>query len=486
MTKGKNSAGSRGSGAGEAAGELLVKGGTVYTASDTFRADILARGGTIVQIAGAIEPPPDAEVVDAAGLEVYPGGVDVHTHFDLPFMGSVSADDFESGTRAAAVGGTTTIVDFVIPEKGKSVIDAVEKWHGKAAGKCAVDYGFHVALVDFNDRVASEIHEIVGEGITSFKCFLAYKGALMIDDAQLLGVLETAREHGALVSIHAENGDVLDYLAAGLLRDRKTGPQYHAVAHPDVAEGEAVHRAAALARLVGAPLYIVHMSCTEALEEVRAARDMGQLLLAETCPQYLLLDDSLYRRKGFEPAKWVMSPPLRDVANQEELWCGLRDGYVQAVATDHCSFNFAGQKEMGKESFAKIPNGIPGVGDRMALLYTYGVGKGRITKNQFAAVTATNPARIFGLSPAKGTIGVGSDADLVLIDPARKGKVAKETSHHRVDYSAFEGMALEGLPAVVIARGAVVARDNTFLGAGDRGRYLRRARFDPAAWGFPR
>ena len=394
----------------------------------------------------------------------------------------MSAIWLAAGETAAACGGTTTIIDFVIPSKGASVLEALKSWHGKAAGKAVVDYGFHMALVEFNDQVAADVPKLIKEGITSFKCFLAYKGAFMVDDAQFLEVLHAAKAHGALVSIHAENGDVLAYLMKHLIAAGKTGPEYHPVAHPAAAEGEATHRGIALAKLAGAPLYIVHMSCDEALREVKAARCRGQLVFGETCPQYLLLDESLYRKNGFEAAKWVMSPPLRDKSNQPKLWEGLRDGFIQGVATDHCSFRFQGQKDMGKDSFLKIPNGIPAVGDRVSLLYTYGVRQGRLNRNQFAAALATNPAKIFGLYPRKGTIAVGSDADLVLIDPKKRGVVSQAASRHRVDYSAFEGFKLEGLPVLVLSRGEVVAKGGEYVGAKGRGKYLKRERFNPEEW----
>lgn len=462
--------------------KLLVKNGTIFTASDTFSADILAEDGKIVRLGRGLEAGAGATVVDAAGMEIYPGGIDAHTHFALPFMGTVSADDFETGTRAAACGGTTTIVDFVIPGKGQKLAAAVAAWHEKAAGKTAVDYAFHIALPEVNAQVLAELPGVVADGISSFKCFMAYKGALMIDDDQLLQILRAAKEHSALVSVHAENGDMLTHLMKRFAAEGKTGPEYHVLAHPAEAEGEAAHRAILLAAFAGAPLHIVHLSCDEALREVVAAKARGQLVLAETCPQYLLLSEDLYRKNGFEAAKWVMSPPLRAAANQDKLWAGLRDGFLQSVATDHCSFNFKGQKEMGKGDFMKIPNGIPGVGDRVNLLYTYGVRAGRLTRNQFAAAIATNAAKIFGMYPEKGTVAVGSDADLVIFDPSRKGEVSAKTTRHNVDYSAFEGLKLEGLPAFVISRGKVVARYNEFTGEKGRGRYLKRKKFDAAEW----
>ncbi|MBF0502278.1 MAG: dihydropyrimidinase [Candidatus Riflebacteria bacterium] len=462
---------------------LLIKGGSIFTASESFSGDILINRGKICAVGENLDFGGPAEIIDAKGLEVYPGGVDAHTHFSLPFMGTVSADDFETGTKAAACGGTTTIIDFAIPARGQNVSKAVEAWHQKAQGKAVVDYGFHVALVEANEKVLAEIPKLVKDGITSFKCFLAYKEALMIDDAQFLEVLFAAKKHKALVSVHAENGDMLSWLMKKLTDAGKTGPQYHPVAHPALAEGEATHRAIVLAKMAEVPLYIVHMSCYEALQEVISARLSGQMVFAETCPQYLLLSDELYQKSGFEPAKWVMSPPLRHVSNQQPLWEGLSDGFIQTVATDHCSFRFKGQKDMGKGNFLKIPNGIPAVGDRINLLYTYGVTQGRMTRNQFAAAIATNPAKLFGLYPRKGSIVPGADADLVIIDPKKKGKISAKTTHHNVDYSAFEGFELKGLPVYVISRGDLIAKDDKFIGGSGRGVYLKRKTFDPGEWG---
>ena len=469
-------------GAGDT-GALVIRGGTLYTATDSARADILVRGETIHQIAARIDPPPGARIVEADGLEIFPGGIDAHTHFDLPFMGTTTADDFESGTAAAACGGTTTIIDFAIPAKGGSLLDGLAAWEKKADGKCAVDYAFHMCLVDFNEAIAAEIPEVVRRGITSFKCFMAYKGTFMIDDAQLIEAMKTAAGNRALVSVHAENGDMLAYLMKHLAAEGKTEPRYHPVAHPAEAEGEAVHRAVVLARMAGSALYIVHMSTVLALEEVRAARTRGEPVLAETCPQYLLLSDELYLKEGFEGAKWVMSPPLRSRDNHDKLWLGLRDGTIQCVATDHCSFNFKGQKEMGLGSFTTIPNGIPAVEDRVILLYSHGVARGRISRNRFVDLIATQPAKIFGLYPEKGTIAVGSDADFVLIDPRRQGKVTKEKQHMRADYSAFEGIELRGGVDTVISRGRVVFRQGAYTGEKGRGRYLARKPFVAGEWG---
>ena len=462
---------------------MLIRNGMIYTASDSYKADILISNERIVEIGEKLKPSNNTEIIDVAGCEIFPGGIDAHTHFELPSMGTISADDFESGTIAAACGGTTTIIDFVTPLKGQKLSQAVEARHEKAK-KAVVDYGLHIVIVEVGKEILAEIPNIVRGGITSFKCFMAYKDTLMINDTELLEVLYAAKKHGALVSIHAENGDMLTFEMNRLMAEKKSGPQYHPIAHPAEAEGEAAHRAVILAGMSGAPLYIVHLSCNEALEEVKAARSRGQFVLAETCPQYLLLSDEVYQKKGFEPAKWVMSPPLRNSSGLEKIWEGLRDGFIQTVATDHCSFRFKGQKDMGKKNFLKIPNGIPAVGDRMNLLYSFGVNKYKLTRNQFAAVTATNPAKIFGLFPKKGTIAIGSDADLVIFDPKKKGTVSTKTGHHNVDYSAFEGFKLDGMPRYVISRGKIVSNNNKFTGAKEWGKYIKRKTFDPREWGL--
>lgn len=461
---------------------LIIKNGTIYTAADSYKADIRVDGETITQIADKITAGKNDEVIDASGLEIYPGAIDVHTHLDMPFMGTVTADDFESGTIAAACGGTTSLVDFAIPAKGQSLGETVQIWHKKAEGKSAVDYGFHIAIVEFNERVASEIPALIKDGITSFKCFLAYKGALMVTDGEFIEALNLAKKHGALVSIHAENGEVLAHLANKFTAEGKTGPEYHEASHPALAEGEAVHRGAVLARMAGVPLYIVHTSCKEALDEIKVAMADQQVIFSETCPQYLLLSNKLYHGNGFEAAKWVMSPPLRDEENNDIMWNAVRDGFVKVIATDHCSFNFKGQKEAGLKSFAKIPNGAPGIGDRVNLIYSHGVAKGRISKNKFAEVMSTNPAKIFGMYPKKGAIAVGSDADLAIIDPAKKGTVSVKTSHHKVDYNSFEGFKLHGMNVMTVSRGKLIAKDNKYLGKLDHGQYLKRKKFDPAEW----
>jgi dihydropyrimidinase len=455
----------------------IIRNGTVVTANETFRADLRITKGVIAEIGTSLKPAAGEEVIDAADRLVLPGGVDVHTHLDMPFMGTVTSDDFETGTTAAAVGGTTTIVDFVIPGRDQPLSEALDVWQERARGKAVVDYGFHMALVEFNDSVAAGMAEMVAKGVTSFKCFLAYKGALMVEDGEFLAALATAREQKALVQVHAENGEMLVWLTERLRAAGKLAACHHEEAHPILAEGESTNRAIALARAADQPLYVVHLSCGDALDSVRLARALGQEVYCETCPQYLLLDSSRYHEGGFEAAKWVMSPPLREAGNGEELWAGLRDGSIQVVATDHCSFNFEGQKDLGRDDFTKIPNGAPGVGDRMNLLWTAGVQAGRITPNRFVALTATNPARLFGLAPRKGSIAVGADADLVIFDHNKKGVVSVKTSKHRCDYSAFEGFALEGMPELVLSRGEVIARDGEYTGRPGRGEFLPRAPF---------
>lgn len=455
----------------------IIKNGTVVTAEDICKADIYIENEKINQIAKKIKPQKCDTVIDASSLEIYPGCIDAHTHFELPFMGTVSADDFQTGSIAAACGGVTTFIDFVIPAKGQKLDEAVKVWHKKARGRSAVDYGFHMCIVEFNDRVASSIPKIIEEGITSFKCFFAYKGAFMVDDGQFIEVLNSAKKNGALVMLHAENGEIISYLASHFVAGKKLEPLYHELAHPSIAEGEAVGRASALARTADAPLYIVHLSSNDGLEEIEKFRKKGQVIFAETCPQYLLLSKKLYRSKGFEGAKWVMSPPLRDRSDNEKLWRGLEKGFIQVIATDHCSFNFKTQKTMGKNDFTKIPNGIPGIGDMVNLIYTYGVKSGRITRRHFAAMLSANPAKIFGLYPKKGTIAAGADADFTIIDPDKKGVIRAKGSHHNVDYSAYEGLKLNGMVSLVISRGRVISKDNEFVGFKNHGEFIKRKRF---------
>ena len=452
---------------------IIIKGGTIVTAADTYAADLRIEGEKIVEIGKDLKAGKDDQVVKAKGRYVFPGGIDVHTHFELPFMGTVSADDFKTGSVAALCGGTTSFIDFIIPAKGKPLNEAVKAWHAKAR-KAEADYGFHMAIVEFNETVAKEIPAVIKQGITSFKCFMAYKGVLQIDDGQIIGVFNAVGGNGGLVMVHAENGFMIEALTNQFLAEGKTAPEYHWLAHPAIAEEEAVERIIRLSRFAGHPIYIVHLSSADGLKAVQAAVKRGDKVLAETCPQYLLLPSDLYFKPNFEGAKWVMSPPLRPADHLEKMWAGLARGYIKTVATDHCSFNFKGQKEMGRDTFTKIPNGIPSVGDRVNLLYTYGVGAGKLTLNRFVDVVATTPAKLFGMYPQKGSIVVGGDADLVIFDPEAKGVVSAKTTKHNVDYSAYEGMKLKGLPESVLLRGKFAVRDGKYVGEQGTGKFIAR------------
>jgi len=456
--------------------DCKIVNGTIVTATDMYRADVGINKGKIAQIAKKIQEPA-GEVIDARGHFVFPGGIDIHTHLDMPFGGTVSSDDFETGTIAAAFGGTTTIVDFAIQGKRMSLKGALKTWMEKAEGKAVIDYGFHVAITDLTKKVLAEIPELVALGVPSFKCFLAYKGALMIDDGALYEVLLKCKQAGALVMIHAENGDVLDVLINDFLSQGKTDPKYHALSRPPEAEGEATGRGIALARMAGAPIYIVHLTCKEALNKVKEARDAGFPVLAETCPQYLLKSYQNYLEPGFEGAKYVMSPPLRDKSNWDVLWKGLATGDLQVVSTDHCPFNFKGQKDMGKDSFAAIPNGAPGIEHRLILLFNEAVKKKRLGLNRFVELVSTAPAKLFGLFPQKGAVAVGSDADLVLFDPRAPVEIRAKTHHQNVDYTLYEGFKGKGVPKIVLSNGTVIIRDGKFMGQPGAGRFLKRKPF---------
>ena len=460
--------------------DLKIVNGTIVTANETYKADLGIDGGKIVRIETMIDDPA-GETLDAKGLYVFPGAIDVHTHLDMPFGGTVAADDFQTGTIAAAFGGTTSVVDFAIQGKDMSLKDAFETWSKKAEGKAVFDYGFHIAITNLDDGVMAEIPEMVALGIPSFKCFLAYKGALMIDDGTLYKVLLKAREAGALVMIHAENGDILDVLINDFLKQGNTGPKYHALSRPPEAEGEATGRGIAIAQMAEAPIYIVHLSCKEALDKLKAARSAGFPAFAETCPQYLLLSYDNYLEPGFNGAKYVMSPPLRDKSNWDVLWRALACGDLQLVATDHCPFNFVGQKDMGKDSFAAIPNGAGGIEHRVMLMFHEGVNKKRITLNHFVELVSTAPAKLFGMFPRKGSISVGSDADLVLFDPKAPFTISEKTQHQNVDYTPYEGMSGQGAPKIVLSNGNVIVREGEFLGTPGAGRFIKRKPFSLTA-----
>lgn len=457
----------------------LIKNGHIVTAVDSYAADVLIDGSTIAMIGtglGDIVGSVD-RTIDAAGRLVIPGGIDPHTHMDLPFGGTSSSDDFETGTRAAAFGGTTTIIDFAVQYHGQALNQALDVWFGKAEGKAAIDYGFHLIVTDLPDQRLPELKALINQGVTSFKLFMAYPGVFLVDDGTIFKAMSTAGEAGGLVCMHAENGVVIDVLVKRALAEGKTAPKYHALTRPTRAEAEAVHRAIAIAEIANAPVYIVHLSCDDALKEVQAARDLGLPAYAETCPQYLFLDDSYYEQEGFEGAKYVMTPPLRGKSNQEQLWKGLRGNDLQVISTDHCPFCFKEQKELGRGDFSKIPNGGPGVENRMSLIFDRGVVQKRIGLNRFVELTSTAAAKIFGLFPKKGTIAVGSDADIVVFDPNREQTISAKTHHMRVDYSAYEGVTVRGVSEIVLSRGAVVVENGTFQGKAGNGRFVKRSTF---------
>jgi dihydropyrimidinase len=457
--------------------DKVIKGGTVVTAADTYQAEILIRNGKVAAIGNDLDYH-DAEVIDASGCYIFPGGVDPHTHLDMPFGGTTTADDFETGTKAAAFGGTTSIVDFCLTAKGKPLKSSIETWHAKANGKASIDYGFHLMISEMNQEVLEELPRVIeDEGITSLKIFMAYKDVFQVDDQTFFMTLQKAKELGALVMVHAENGDVIDLLTRRALEEGHTEPVYHAYTRPPEAEGEATGRAIALTALADAQLYVVHVTCAAAVERIAEARERGVNVWGETCPQYLVLDQSIMDQPDFEGAKYVWSPPLREKWNQDVLWRALKAGTLQTVGSDQCSFNFKGQKELGRDDFSKIPNGGPMIEDRFTILYSEGVRKGRISLNQFVDVIATKAAKLFGLFPRKGTIAVGSDADIVIFDPTVKRTISAKTHHMNVDYNAFEGMEVYGQPITVLSRGAFVIKDRSYVGQPGSGLYLKRNRF---------
>jgi dihydropyrimidinase len=457
--------------------KTLIKNGHIVTAVDSYVADILVDGPAVVLIGtdlagivGTVD-----KTIDATGKLALPGGIDPHTHLDLPFGGTSSSDDFETGTRAAAFGGTTTIVDFAVQYRGQSLNEALDVWFAKAEGKAAIDYGFHMIVTDLPDERLPELKGLIDQGVPSFKLFMAYPGVFLVDDGTIFKAMTAAGEAGGLICMHAENGVVIDVLVKRAIAAGKTGPKYHALTRPTRAEAEGVHRAIAIAEMANAPVYIVHLSCYDALKEVQAARDLGLPAFAETCPQYLFLDYSSYEQEGFEGAKYVMTPPLRDKSNQNQLWKGLRGNDLQVISTDHCPFCFKEQKELGRDDFSKIPNGGPGIEHRMSLIYDGGVAQKRISLNRFVELTSTAASKIFGMFPRKGTIAVGSDADIVIFDPNREQTISAKTHHMRVDYSAYEGRTVRGVTETVLSRGNVIVENGTFKGKAGNGRFLKRS-----------
>jgi dihydropyrimidinase len=456
--------------------KTLIRNGRIITAQDDYHADVLIEQESIAAIGRNLTV--DAEAVfDASGLLVLPGGVDVHTHLDMPFGGTISSDDFETGTRAAAFGGTTTLIDFAMQTKGQSMRTALDTWFAKADGRAAIDYSFHMVVTDLPDAKIEEMNSLIRDGVTSFKLFMAYPGVLMVDDATIFKAMRAASRSGGLICMHAENGSVIDLIVREALAEGKTGPKYHALTRPTAAEAEAVGRAAALAEMADSPVYIVHLSSAAALEKVREARERGIPVYAETCPQYLFLSIEDYDRPGFEGAKYVFTPPLREKWNQDELWKGLANDHLQVISTDHCPFCFKEQKELGKNDFSKIPNGGPGIENRLSLVYNGGVKTGKITINRFVELVSTAPAKMFGLYPKKGTIAVGSDADLVLFDPKAETTISASTHHMRIDYSLYEGWRVTGSARKVFSRGKLIVDGDNFLGRAGSGSFIRRSTY---------
>ena len=454
--------------------KTLIKHGTIVTASDQYQGDVLVEDERIAVIGTTLDMHADT-IIDASGKYVLPGGIDVHTHLDMPFGGSTSADDFESGTIAAAFGGTTSVVDFAIQYRGQTLHHALETWAKKAEGKAVIDYGFHMIITELTDQVEGEMDALVRQGVTSFKLFMAYPGVFMLDDASIFKALLRTGKNGGTVCMHAENGGVIDVLVQRALAAGQTAPRYHALTRPARAEAEATHRAIALAEIADVPVYIVHLSAAEALEMVTEARDRGLPAFAETCPQYLFLSYDNYEEPGFDGAKYVMSPPLRARATQHELWRGLACNDLQVISTDHCPFCMKEQKELGLNDFSKIPNGAPGIETRLSLVYDGGVAAGRITLNRFVELTSTAPAKVFGLFPRKGTIAPRSDADIVVFDPTRTITLSATTLHMKVDYNPYEGRQVTGATDTVLSRGRLVIEDGKFVGRAGAGSFLKRA-----------
>ena len=451
---------------------ILIKNGRIITAADDYVADIFIENDTISTIGKNLDVKA-TQIIDAKNKLVFPGGIDPHVHLDMPFMGTYSSDSYETGTRAALFGGTTMVIDFILQTQGKSLHDALREWQGRSNGNALGDYSFHMAVTDFNEHTKAEIKDLVEkEGITSFKTFMAYKGALMIDDRQMVGLMNEVKKQGGMVTVHATNGDMIDFLVAKHKSEGKLSPLYHYISQPEITESEATGRFADMAYHTGVPAYVVHMTCEGALNQIRDADKRNQKVFVETCIQYLVLDASLYD-KGFESAKWVMSPPLREKKDQESLWAGINQGTVQIVATDHCPFMWE-QKKMGEHDFSKIPNGHPAIENRMELLFSEGVNKGRISLNKFVEVTSTNVAKIFGMHPRKGTIAVGSDADLVIFDPNEKHILSAKTHHMNCDYSGYEGWELTGKCKTVILRGTIAIDNNKLLIEKGYGQFVKR------------
>src|SRR5947199_7398508 len=456
---------------------VLIRGGRVVTAADDYVADVFVEDERISLIGESVDQPAD-KVIDASGKYVLPGGVDPHTHLDMPFGGTVTIDDVECGQTSAAVGGTTSHVDFIIQPQGSSFADALEEWRGQANGKQVIDMGYHMAVTDLREGgTLEELASLPDQGITSYKLFMAYKGALMVDDETLFRTMEVAAETGALVMVHAENGDAIDVLVKKALAEGKTEPKYHALTRPPETEGEATNRAIQLARVAGCALYVVHVSCAEAVEPIQLAREKGWNVHGETCTQYLFVDCSFLERPDFEGAKYVYTPPPRPKANQDVLWNAVRADTLSVISTDHCAFRWDGQKTMGRGDFSKIPNGGPGLENRLHMIHEFGVRAGRISLNRMVELLCTNPAKLFGLYPRKGTIAVGSDAAIVVFDPEKKLTISAATPHSKTDYNLYEGTQVTGTPELVLLRGNVLFEGDEVVAQPGIGQFVERARF---------
>ncbi|HEY6837017.1 MAG TPA: dihydropyrimidinase [Gaiellaceae bacterium] len=456
---------------------VLIKGGRIVTAADDYVADIYAEDETVTLIGESLDQPAD-KVIDATGKYVLPGMVDPHTHLDMPFGGTTTIDDVESGQTAAAFGGTTTHVDFIIQPPGSTFAEAIAEWRAKANGKQVIDMGYHMAVTDLHDGgTLEDLAALPDEGITSYKLFMAYKGALMVDDETLFRTMEVAAKTRALVMVHAENGDAIDVLVKEALAEGHTEPHYHALTRPPETEGEATNRAIQLARVAGASLYVVHVSCQESVEPIALAREKGWDVWGETCTQYFFVDYSFLERPNFEGAKYVYTPPPRDKANQEILWNAVRTDILSAISTDHCAFRWDTQKSLGRDDFSKIPNGGPGLENRLQMIHQFGVREGRITLNRMVELLATNPAKLFGLYPRKGTIAVGSDADIVVFDPEKQLTITAADQHSKTDYNLYEGTQVTGSPETVLLRGHVLVENDELVAEPGIGQYIARSRF---------